>query len=114
MQRSKKSENKVTSKNKTDESKVFAWLATFFTIIGFVIALILKKNDEYVMYYAKQGLILFVGFAVGGIFQKIIPIVGQLFLLFVVILWIIAWVNAISGEKKSTWLVQDLAEKIKI
>lgn len=110
MPKKKRDDKKISKK---DESKLFAWLATFFTIIGFAIALILKKNDEYVMYYAKQGLVLFVGFAIAGIFQ-IIPVIGQLFLLFVVVLWVIAWVNAISGEKKRTLLVQDLAEKIKI
>ena len=105
---------KVAKKTgKKDESKLFAWLATFFTIIGFVIALILRRDDEYVMYYAKQGLVLFVGFAIGGIFQ-IVPIIGQLFLLFMVMLWAIAWINALSGERRKTWLVQELAEKIKI
>jgi uncharacterized membrane protein len=113
----KRDEKKTVSKNDKkkdmDEQKVFAWLATFFTIIGFIIALILKKNDEYVIYYSKQGIVLFVGFVIGGIF-KIVPIIGDLFLVFMVILWVVAWVNALSGEKKNTWLVQDLAEKIKL
>jgi uncharacterized membrane protein len=108
----KESEKKNLKKNK-DESKVFAWLASFFTIVGFVLAIILKKDDEYVMYYAKQGLVLFVGFAIAGIFQ-IIPVIGQLFLIFVVVLWIFSWVGAISGKRKNVWLVQDLAEKIKL
>lgn len=96
-----------------NESVVFAWLATFFTIIGFVIALIVKRDDAYVIYYAKQGLVLFVGFAVGSVFQ-FIPVIGQLFLLFVFVLWIFAWVNALSGKRRRTWLVQELAEKIKL
>lgn len=105
----RKSERGISKK---DDAKLFAWLATFFTIIGFIIALILRRENGYVMYYAKQGLVLFVGFVIGGIFQ-FIPIIGQLFLLFVVILWVLAWVNALSGEKRKTWLVQELAEKIK-
>jgi uncharacterized membrane protein len=109
----KKSRNKDIKNKDWDEDKVFAWLATFFTIIGFIIVLILKKNDDYVNYYSKQGIVLFVGFVIAGIFQAI-PIIGQLFLLFVVVLWAIAWIGAISGEKKNTWLVQDLAEKIKL
>lgn len=107
---------KKSSKN--DDRKVFAWLATFLTIIGFVIALITKKNDDYVMFYAKQGLVLFIG-------QIIISILPALFFfrfyaikeilwIFWVILWIISWVNALSGEKRNTWLVADLAKLIKL
>lgn len=100
-------------KSERDERIVFAWLAVFFTIVGFVVALILKRDDKYIIYYAKQGLVLFVGFAVAG-FLKFLPVIGNLFLLFVVILWVIAWINALSGKRRRTWIVQDLAEKIKI
>ncbi|MBU0907697.1 MAG: hypothetical protein KKE05_06090 [Nanoarchaeota archaeon] len=100
-------------KGDANESKVFAWLATFFTVIGFIIVLILKKNDEYVTYYSKQGIVLFIGFVIGGVFQAV-PVIGQLFVLFVVVLWVFSWVNALSGKKRRTWIVQDLAERIKL
>ncbi|MFH1802505.1 MAG: hypothetical protein ABH864_03565 [archaeon] len=96
-----------------EESKGFAWVASFFLIVGFVIALVVRRNDKYVMYYAKQGLVLFFGFIIGGVVD-FIPIVGNLFVVFVVVLWVISWVNALSGEKRRTWIVQDIAEKIKI
>lgn len=105
--------SKKKKRNGRDESIVFAWLAAFFTIVGFVIVLILKRDDAYVIYYAKQGLVLFVGFAIGSVFQ-FVPIVGQLFMLFIFILWVFAWVNALSGKRRRTWIVQDLAEKIKL
>lgn len=113
MPKKKEVEKKAGKKDKLTDSKVFAWLATFLTIIGVIIAFILRRDDDYVMHYAKQGLVLFVGFAIAGIIQ-IIPVVGQLCILFVVILWVIVWINALSGEKKSTWIVSELAEKIKI
>ena len=47
---------------KINDKKLHAFLASFFTIIGFIIALILWKDDKYVMFYAKQGLILFIGY----------------------------------------------------
>lgn len=100
-------------KKDTDESRVFAWLATFFLIVGFIIALIVKRDDKYVMYYAKQGLVLFFGFVIGSTIQ-FIPIVGQLFMAFMIVLWVMAWINAISGQKRKTWIVQDIADKIKI
>jgi len=107
---------KRVSKNQDD--KVFAWLATFLTIIGFIIALLTKRDNDYVMFYAKQGLILFIG-------QIIISLITPLFFftfspvktilwVFWVILWIMTWINALSGEKRNTWLVSDLAKLIKL
>ena len=47
-------------------SKIFAFLAIFLGIIGFLIVLIAKKDDAYAMFYAKQSLILFI-FSIIGI-----------------------------------------------
>lgn len=101
----------MTKKN--NDKIIFAWLAVFFTIIGFVIAMILKRDDKYVMFYAKQGLVLFIAFIVASIISWI-PIIGWLFSIFVFILWAMTWINALSGEEKNTWLIGDLAEKIKL
>lgn len=111
MPKKKKSVQKKTKD--MDESRGFAWVASFFLIVGFVIALVVRRNDKYVMYYAKQGLVLFFGFIIGGVVD-FIPVVGNLFMVFVVILWVISWVNALSGQKRKTWIVQDIAEKIKL
>ncbi|MCX5704306.1 MAG: hypothetical protein NT066_07465, partial [Candidatus Omnitrophica bacterium] len=52
---------------KDDDSKLFAWLATFFLIIGFIIALVTKKDNKYVMFYAKQSLVIFIAWIILGI-----------------------------------------------
>ena len=108
----------IQSSRKQDDKKLFAFLAAFFTIVGFIIALVLKKEDKYVMFYAKQGLVIFIGWlivwAVG-----IIPIIGKfvlgpILLILLLILWVITWINALSGEQKKTFIIGDLAEKIKV
>ena len=80
--------------------------------------MVLKKEDKYVMFYAKQGLVIFIGWlivwAVG-----IIPIIGKfvlgpILLILLLILWVITWINALSGEQKKTFIIGDLAEKIKV
>jgi uncharacterized membrane protein len=112
----KKERNKKEA-NKKDDSKVFAFIAAFFTIIGFLIAIILKKDDKYVMYYAKQGLVLFIAAVIICIVAWI-PIMGGIiaWILWVclAILWIVTWIYSLSGEMKKTWLISDLAEKIKM
>ena len=101
---------------KNEDSKGFAFLGIFLTVIGFVIVLLTHKKDKYAMYYAKQGLIIFFGFLVAGAVSAIlgwIPIVG----------WIVStasWIfmmgliYSLSGEEKEIWLVGELAKKINV
>lgn len=104
---------KKTKKEIQQERHLIAWLGVFLTIVGFLIAFYLRKNDKYIMYYAKHGLVLFIGFVISW-FLFFLPVVGWLVQLFVTILWIITWINALSGKKKETFLVTELAEKIDI
>lgn len=65
--------------DKGDDKILFAFLATFLSIIGFIIALIAKKDDKYVMFYAKQSLIVFIFAIAVSIIQALlafIPILG--------------------------------------
>ena len=101
----------MTKKN--NDKIIFERLAAFFTMIGFLIAILLKRDDKYVMFYAKQGLVLFLASIAASIISWI-PVIGWLFGIFVFILWAMTWINALSGEQKNTWLIGDLAEKIKL
>jgi len=53
-------------KNKDDERKVFAFLAVLLSIVGFIIALLVKKDDKYVMFYAKESLVIFISMLIVG------------------------------------------------
>lgn len=104
---------KSSKSRKNDDSKLFAFLATFLTIIGFLIAIIAKKDDAYVMFYAKQGLVLFIIQIIAAILSPIWFIGGLVWIAFLVF-WIMAWINALSGEKRDTPLIGELAKKIKL
>lgn len=108
----KKASLKKTS-SKGNNKKLYAFIAAFFTIIGFLIAIILKKDDKYVMYYAKHGLILFIAWAIVALVGWI-PFIGWLYGIFIFILWIITWINALSGQEKRTFIISDLADKLKL
>ncbi len=114
---SKKSASK--NANKDNDKTLIAFLATFLSIIGFIIALITKRDDKYVMYYAKQSLVIFIIAAIASILSwaiEWIPILGPLikFALTVLIflLWILSWIYALSGKEKSIPFVSDWAKKI--
>lgn len=104
-------------KNRDKDSKIFAFLATFITIVGFVIAIIARRDDSYVMYYAKQGLVLFIFQLIVG-FITSIAFLGYfltipLWIVFLVA-WVWSWTNALSGEKKYVPVVSHFAEKINL
>ena len=112
---------KSVKSNKTDDKILFAFLATFLSIIGFIIALIEKKDDKYVMFYAKQSLIVFIVGAALGIIAKIfltLPIIGSLINaavgIIIFILWLLSWIYALSGEEKQVPVVGNYAKGIKL
>jgi len=106
---------KIPNKKSNDDKTLFAFIASFFTIIGFIIALAIKKDDKYVMFYAKHGLVLFITQIIVG-FIFMIPIIGWFLIgpilwIFWLVLWLITWINALSGKTKKTFIIGDLAEK---
>ncbi len=107
----------AVSKSKNDDSKTWAFLGVFLTVIGFIIVLLTRKEDEYAMYYAKHGLILFVGWVLFSLLGRI-PVVGWYFYIVggiaLLILWVMAFIGALSGEKKRFLVLTDLAEKINL
>ena len=101
-----------------DDSKVFAFLAVFLTIIGFLIAFLAKKNDKYVMFYAKQSLVLFIAMAIvwaASFVLLFVPIIGWIALcvayVILIVLWVIGWIYALSGKMKPLPLIGKYASK---
>ncbi|MBN1644626.1 DUF4870 domain-containing protein [Candidatus Woesearchaeota archaeon] len=103
------------------DSKLWAFLAYFLGIIGFILVLVLKKDDRFAMYHAKQSLVLFLfSIALYVIAMILTPIMFlYVFYLFWVIyilifvFWIIGIVNAVTGKTKPLPLIGGLAEKLK-
>ena len=108
-------------KSKQDDSKLFAFLAVLLSVVGFIIALIAKKKDKYVMFYAKQSLVLFITAIIIGVINKfiiLIPILGDIIkvilTLSLIIIWVIALINSLSGQEKETLAVGHYARGINL
>jgi uncharacterized membrane protein len=102
-----------------DDSKLFAFLGVFLTVIGFIIVYFGKKKDKYAMYYAKQGLVLFIAWivcAVAGWMVGWMPIVGGIIegvlMAIMVVLWIIGIIYSLSGKEKEIPIIGPFAKKI--
>jgi uncharacterized membrane protein len=108
---------KSTKNVKSDDSKVFAFLAMLLSALGFVIAYAVKKEDRYVMFYAKQSLALFFAWLIVwivGLFLAFIPFLGSFIVwladLCLIVLWAIGLIYSLSGEQKEIPIIGQFAD----
>ena len=90
------------TKKVTQDDKIWGLLSYLW--IFSLIALIIKKDNEYVRFHASQGLLLFVVSLVGWF-----PMLWQLLMLIIFILAIVGMVQAYKGEKWELPLVAGVA-----
>jgi len=94
--------------------KVMALLCYLGILV--VIPLLVKKDDAYVKFHAKQGLVLLIAWIILSIIF-VIPfvgwVVGFIGYIILLVLGIIGIVNALSGKMKPLPIVGKFAEKFK-
>jgi uncharacterized membrane protein len=92
----------------------------FFALISYIsflciISLVLKKDNKFALYHAKQGLVLFV-FEVGCFIVSIIPILGFLIrILGVTVFTLISlWgiLESLIGNYSRIFIISKIADKI--
>ena len=77
------------------DSKTNAFITAFFSIVGFIIAILAWKKDKYVMHYAKQSLVIFIFAVIASAVIAIlswIPILGWVIALGLRVLVFVAWI----------------------
>lgn len=96
------------------EGKPYAILSYLWILC--LVPLILKKENKFAVFHAKQGLVLFIG-ELAVAFIGIIPILGWMILFFGTILFsllsLIGIVQVLMGNLWKMPVVGDIAEKIK-
>lgn len=111
---------KASEQKKNDDKIVFAWLAAFLSIIGFVIALLVKPKNKYVMFYAKQSLVVFIFAVICSLISFIIgwvPFIGWLISLglslLTTIFWFFSWIYALTGKEKEVPVIGVFSKEFK-
>jgi len=116
-----KKRKQLKEKEEQKDSKLIVFLITFLSIVGFIIYLLVQKKDEYTKFYAKQSLVVFIAAVIAGIIGWIvmwIPILGGIIKfglsVIVILLWVLSWVYALSGDKKEVPLVGHYGRNISL
>ncbi len=93
--------------NPADDGKIFGIIA-HLTLLGWLIAFIINmdKKNEFTSFYLRQNLGLAL-FALLGV----IPIIGWIWGLFILVLWVISLIGAIQGKQKHVPLLGKLFQK---
>lgn len=93
-------------------------MAVIAYIIFFIPLLTDSKNDPFVKYHVKQGLVLFICSVVVWFIARAIPVLGwimsPLLNIAILVLLIIGVINAVNGVEKPLPFVGTFADKIKI
>ncbi len=107
-----KAEGKKTSKN--EDSNILAMLS-YLWILSVVFYIIKKDEDDFVVFHARQGMVL-LGASIVLFFLGFIPLLGWLVGFFgwiaIIVLSIIGMIKAYQGERYNIPGVGDLAKKI--
>ena len=101
------SEEKNIKENDTQDEKIWAFLGYLGPFC--VIPLLVKKDNKFIQFHAKQGLVMFIAECFIWI-----PILGWLLAVFIFVVWIMALIKVFNGEYWKIPVIGDIAEKINL
>ncbi|MEM4487021.1 MAG: hypothetical protein QW116_07330 [Zestosphaera sp.] len=105
----------------SEEEKIWGFIAWLLSIIGAVLALVLKPNYKYVKYWAYLSISFFIIIIVASIVTRIlsfIPIIGWLINALVglalLILWVLGLIKSLGREYWKPPVIYELARALGI
>lgn len=95
-----------------DENKLLAALSYVGVLV--LVPLLVRRNDEFVRWHAKQGLVILAGLILALLAASWYPPAGNVLFLVLIILDVIALVQALLGRKWRIPVVGKIAESFKV
>ena len=99
------SEEKKNNKVKAGDSNLMAALS-YISILS-VILYITKKDDQYIQFHSKQGIVIF-ALSVIGLF----PVLGWPIMVIAIVLMVVGATKAYVGEKYEMPIISGFASKV--
>ncbi len=91
-------------------------MAVLAYILFFIPLLTDSKDDPFVKFHVKQGLVLFIAYLVAAIVMRL-PVIGWILMIplniFLFIVWLIGILNALGGKQKELPLIGKYASEFK-
>ena len=108
---------KVTETKKSPDGEKYRGMAVLAYVIFFIPLLTEAKDNPYVKFHVKQGLMVLLASIAVSVVGSIIPFLGWFLIipfgsLLVMILWVMGILNAINGEQKQVPLIGKYAEQL--
>lgn len=101
------------SENSTKSTNTVMAVLAYLGILIVVSLVTDAKNDPFVKYHIKQGIVLLVAYIICG-FIIWVPIIGWLLGVVLFVLFIMGVMNALNGQQKPLPIIGQFAEKINI
>lgn len=86
---------------------------SYFGILVLIPLLTDAKNDPFVKFHIKQGLVLLIAYVIGG-FVMWVPIIGWLLGVVLFIFFLMGIINAASGKQTPLPVIGQFANKLNI
>lgn len=116
-------ENETSKNNSAPQGKAPSQDDKIIAAIGylwllFLVPLLLKKNNEYCQFHAKQGLVLFI-FSLVVMILGAIPVLGWLIIIplgwiIIIIFALLGFINALQGRKWEMPYLGKYAQRINL
>jgi len=104
-----------SAKKEIQEGKIFALMGYLFGLC--IVPLVLKKENKFALFHAKQGLVIFVG-EVALIVISVIPNLGSFIFRIGILIFGIAslfgMIQSLEGKLTKIPIIFDFAEKISL
>jgi len=97
----------------TQNSNALMAVLSYFGILVIIPLLTDAKNDPFVKFHIKQGLVLLIAYVICA-FIFWVPVVGWLLSLALFILFLIGVINAATGKQTPLPVIGQIADKINI
>lgn len=110
MEKNQLEKNKKDN-HSVDDDKAITYLA--YLGILFLVPLLAKKESQFAVFHAKQGMVLTIGWVLGSFLYPVF-LLGGLIHLAIIIFSIIGLIAVSKGEMKELPIVGDIAKKINV
>ncbi|MBI1833968.1 MAG: hypothetical protein HYR90_04040 [Candidatus Andersenbacteria bacterium] len=95
-----------------DPNRLMAALS-YLAVLVFV-PLLSSRQDPFVAYHAKQGLVILAGYILGVIAAAWIPVIGNVIVLILIIISVVGVIQAVQGKRWKIPVITHIANSFNI